>query len=340
MIYLNIKQLIVGPGFFRFMLAALVYVYHVSRLGIGRSAVYVFFTLSGYWICTMWIKRYQDNRNGYWIFLCSRFWRLAPVFILCSIITWLLLVVTPNYIPDKVNWMHQYFSNVMIVGYDMLSFQPNGPAWSLDIELQFYIVAPLLFYAMRKGIWVLVGCLLISVLAYFLDAREILLPYLVFFAIGTAAATFRWRPTKRLALLALATSAATFVLCIASPYRGILLGGVNAGPLYAFNDIFEILLAISMTPWALYTTERKGCRLDGMFGDLSFIVYLLHWPLINAMSVGVGSYPQRVVKICAAAILVYAFAWIIWRWFDRPIDDIRSRWVVRSLSPRTSSTSA
>lgn len=328
----GIADALVGPGLFRLILATAVFVYHVSRLGIGRSAVYIFFTLSGYWICLKWTKLYTKHRDAYRIFIISRFWRIAPVFILSSAVTWSLLLMTDRRIPDDINWIHQAISNVVILGYGFLPFQANDPAWSLDVELQFYLVSPALFFLLRKGLGPIVGCCIVSIGSYLIGAQQTALPYLIFFAAGASAATFRWRPTRELALFALACSIGSVAVCLASPYRGLLLGGVHPGPLYVYNDMFEIVFAIAMIPWALYTTGQKGCSLDRMCGDLSFIVYLLHWPVIGVMTVGDGSYAQRAVKIGEAAAIVYLSSWAIWRWFDRPIDEARSRWVSRAFS--------
>lgn len=339
MSFRKISNALTGPGFFRIALAFIVFVYHVSRLGIGRSAVYIFFALSGYWTCVIWKRNFENHKDAYRIFILSRFWRLAPVFILCSIVTWGLIFLhlygVP--IPEKINWIQEYFSNIMIGGYNLLLFQANGPAWSLDIEMQFYLVSPLVFAAMRKGFWVLAIFCLMSLTAYFVGIRQIFLPYLAFFAIGAAAATFKWRPTTKLALITLTFSGMSVLICLASPYRGILLGGAHPPPLYVFNDLFNIIFAIAMVPWAIYTTGQKGCSLDRMFGDLSYIMYLLHWPVISALGVGDGSYGHRAVRIGESAIIVYSFSWIIWRWFDRPIDAIRSKWVAKALATNAAS---
>ena len=51
-----------GPGAFRFFLASLVVVQHVSRLSLGHPAVLLFFMLSGYWVSRMYAERYSARR--------------------------------------------------------------------------------------------------------------------------------------------------------------------------------------------------------------------------------------------------------------------------------------
>ena len=124
-----------APGLFRLNLALMVFVNHTTRLSLGSAAVYIFFILSGFWISTMWTKRYSRTRSAYVTYLVSRSWRLLPVFILCSLITWAMLFcrgALPN-LTDSV--FHEAFSNTLILGYGSLFYQANVPAWSLDIEM-------------------------------------------------------------------------------------------------------------------------------------------------------------------------------------------------------------
>ena len=129
-----------APGCFRLFLALLVLIDHATRLNLGTAAVFVFFTLSGYWIRVMWEKRY--SHGPYWIYVVSRFWRLMPVFALGSCICWMLLIARGAVPPIHDALLHQLVSNIFIVGYDLLAYRANAPAWSLDIEVQFYLVAP------------------------------------------------------------------------------------------------------------------------------------------------------------------------------------------------------
>ena len=63
---------------------------------------------------------------------------------------------------------------------------------------------------------------------------------------------------------------------LASPGEGILLVGAHPG-LSTYNPDLNVALALLMVPYAIFTTRQRGFSMDGMFGDLSYIVYLLHW---------------------------------------------------------------
>lgn len=323
-------NILTGPGLFRLALALLVFVNHVSALALGGAAVFIFFILSGYWICTIWTAYYSKTHEPYVTYLVSRGWRLLPTFILCSAIAWMLLLLNGD-VPPQINWPHQAISNLLFFGYNSLSFQPNGPAWSLDIEAQFYLLAPLLIILIRHSVWVLLGCLLFSFGAYLLNLTVTVAPYLVFFAIGVAAANVKWKPGLQLARGALGLTFALILVCIATPYKGVLLGGAHPGPLIVFNGAANVALALLMAPWVIYTTGQKGARPDRMLGDLSYIVYLLHSPVLGVIRTGDGSYLHRGLLIGEALGLVLFGSMLIWAVFDHPINRLRSKWVAARM---------
>jgi len=81
-----------------------------------------------------------------------------------------------------------------------------------------------------------------------------------------------------------------------------------------------LLIALMMTPWALYTTSQKTGPTDRMFGDLSYIFYLLHWSVLGAFKTGEGSYVDRLVLCSEALVLIFAASYVIWSQFDQPIN--------------------
>jgi peptidoglycan/LPS O-acetylase OafA/YrhL len=135
---LNIFRFCAAPGLFRLLLALIVFVHHTTRLGIGQAAVFIFFILSGFWISTMWIHRYSKTKNAYITYIISRIWRLLPVFVLCSAISWGMLLYRDSIPHFTESFVRQLVSNIFIFGYSSLLFQANVPAWSLESLLQNY----------------------------------------------------------------------------------------------------------------------------------------------------------------------------------------------------------
>ncbi|MCK1503118.1 acyltransferase [Bradyrhizobium sp. 188] len=320
-----------GPGFYRLILALAVVVHHISRVNLGHAAVYIFFVLSGFWICSMWDTKYSHKRNPYFTFTISRFWRLAPVFVICSALAWLVAVhtgIAASFSPAA--WAQEVFSSIFILGYSSLPLQPNTPAWSLDVEMQFYVIAPaiamLLLWNWRIAVSV---CAAISVMAALARLPNYVLPYLIFFATGGAAYVSKWRPSKGSALASLGVIGCLLATITVSPLRDVLLGGAHPGPLYRFNEYLNIVVAITIMPWSIYTTGQSSTAKDPLFGDLSFIIYLLHWPVIHFVDVASGSVLQRLGHTAVALAATTAGALLIWRLVDRPLNSLRSKWVSR-----------
>ena len=140
-----------GPGAFRLFLASVVVVHHSFPFRAGSWAVYVFFILSGYWITKMWHSRYVRTRNPYLTFLVSRWWRLAPVFLICSVIGLFSAVLLNDrsaflLLQDPVWWLRQFPIAGSTYGVRILA-----PSWSLDVEMQFYLLAPLIIILLAKA---------------------------------------------------------------------------------------------------------------------------------------------------------------------------------------------
>jgi len=309
----------------------------MSRFAVGNAAVYVFFCLSGFWVYSMYTGRYSKTRMPYLTYLVSRLWRLLPTFWLVTLLTFLLIY------PDGTlagYWQrdgaaHFLLSNFLIFGYYFLPDQAIVPAWSLDIEMQFYLIAPLIAILLvrRKlsALLVLLAAAVISVASVWSGNRIPMAGFLVFFVFGMVAASVRWHPSGRLVAICLGLVGLATAGCIASPWRGILLVGSHSGPLAVFTPHANVVLALLVLPYAIYTTRQKGFSMDGMFGDLSYVVYLLHWYACNFwIQAHLG---HRFSAAVVGWIAVSMLAWVIWRFYDHPINRMRSRWVSARMLP-------
>ncbi len=316
-----------SPGAFRLALALAVFLHHTTSFNIGLPAVLIFFVLSGYWVATMWAQIYSKTSWAYFTYLTSRIWRVAPVFALCSAISWALLISRGG-APDGVGSLtHQIFSNIMILGYNSLSFQANIPAWSLDMEMQFYLVAPIVVFLVSRNMVALFVCALFTLFSQWIGGSTTVAPFLYFFGIGVASASRGLKPGRGLAYASLAATLTVLFLCALVLVRDVMLDEPHKAPLLAFGSTTSFLIALMMTPWALYTTSQKGGSNDRMFGDLSYIFYLLHWSVLGALRTGEGSYLDRILLCSEALVVILAASYVIWRVFDHPINKWRSAWV-------------
>jgi len=315
-----------SPGAFRLTLAFAVFLHHTTNFNLGLPAVLIFFVLSGYWVATMWSNTYSKTAWAYLTYLVSRVWRLTPVFALCSAISWALLYWRGD-APDAVGGVaHQLLSNVMILGYNSLSYQANVPAWSLDMEMQFYLIAPVIIFLLSRNIFFLGLCAFVTIAAQKLGGAVTVAPFVLFFGIGVASACGGLQPSRKLAYGSLFATLAVLIFGAATLAKSVLLDPSHPAPL-AFGSTTNLLIAMLMVPWALYTTRQRGGAHDRMFGDLSYIFYLLHWSVIGALKTGEGSYVERLVLCSEALVLIFAVSYLIWRLFDHPINKLRAAWV-------------
>ena len=321
-----------SPGAFRLILALAVFLHHSTGFNIGMSAVLIFFVLSGYWVATMWAHTYAHTRTPYLTYLISRVWRITPVFALCSLISWILLLVREGRPESVGNLAHQLFSNILILGYNSLPFQANVPGWSLDMEIQFYLVAPLIIFLISRSAYAVFICLLISVCSKWLGGGVTVAPFMYFFGIGVAAAILDLKPTPRLAWTSLFATLAIIVFCLALLAKTMMFGPFTDQPLLAFSSRTNTLIAVTMIPWALYTVRQESSSNDRMLGDLSYIFYLLHWSVLGALRAGEGDYLHRFLICAFALVLILAASWFIWAYYDRPINRLRAQWVARRVA--------
>ncbi|HTI65982.1 MAG TPA: acyltransferase [Caulobacteraceae bacterium] len=330
---------LLGPGAFRLFLALVVFVDHASRLALGPAAVKIFFCLSGFWIYRMWTERYVRAVSPLFTYLASRGWRLIPTFALIALFTvafqHFLLGRSWVDLKGSAGWPQFVASHLLIFGYGGLPVQPLMPAWSLDVEMQFYLVAPVLialaarigtpaFLAMAAA--VSIGCALWL-------APHVSPTFAVFFALGIVAARQDWRPSSRLATAAGIVAVGVVIGLVLSPWRGTILGGIHRGPLFRYTEIVTTVVALAAFPYAIFTTRQRGGSRDGVFADFSYIVYLLHWTAIGWLGT-VAGLPTfaRLGCFVLALTATFAAAWVIWRLYDKPLNRARARWVAARLN--------
>jgi peptidoglycan/LPS O-acetylase OafA/YrhL len=193
-----------GPGFFRLFLSFVVVFHHSFPLRLGAWGVYVFFILSGFWICRMWRQRYAWTHHPLLTFIISRWWRLAPVFLTCTVLS----VASGFFLSDAgalqrashpIWWVRQ----LLIAGSNQVGTN-LPPTWSLDVEMQFYLVAPFLI-ALFEGIrpvfrWTIIaaasGWLILFTLRGGTIQYSNLTLFVGFFLIGVTIEMCKWKPSR------------------------------------------------------------------------------------------------------------------------------------------------
>jgi peptidoglycan/LPS O-acetylase OafA/YrhL len=351
----RLPSAILPPGAFRLCLAMAVFLNHTLPVEIGSAAVYIFFLLSGYWVFRMWQQQYRFTRRPVATFLISRIWRLLPMYYLALAVLIGVLSIGPK--PGfpwqtGLSWtaLHFDISSLTLLGYATLAptLRVFLPVWSLDVELQFYLVAPLVIAVLtaprlgaRLALYALSAIGLLDFIIEYggIRAQSGFLPmYLAFFVAGVETARTGWRPGPRLALGGAAAACLLFVVCVALPQtRPLLIMGSFSGWLSHFNPDANLVLACLMAPYAAATLRQTGPfppRVDRHLSNITYDVYLLHWSAATALLRfdGEVSAYRRLPLIALAWVLVPLVATAVYFWIDRPIDGLRARFVARRLT--------
>lgn len=315
------------PGAFRLWLALVVVFHHVTRVEVGKAPVLVFFALSGYWVHRVWTSRYRTSRRPWLTFIISRWWRIAPVMVLASGLSLGVMALLGDGGLAAIGAMpvRQALSTLFALGYAEMPVRPLGPAWSLDIEMQFYLVAPALVLLVRRVPAVVAlaagyGVYLAGLAIY---PGVVLTSFLPFFVIGMVAAEHRWNPSPRVAEAGLALAIALAAAIFVSPFYAPLLGEGGAH----WPEV-NLLLAVLALPQAFVSVRHRSGARDAVWADQSYIVYMMHWPAILLLrGIAWPSAPARVMGIIALAAVVALLAWAVRSLYDHPLNRARARWV-------------
>lgn len=334
---------------------------------MGTYAVDVFVIVSGFVI----FFALDTQRQGYAQFVVRRFFRLFPLFVIlfaAAIPASLLSLsnaahssqyMSPGQLHEIVfaiqSWWQHFNANVLLhltmlhgTVPDTVVFNAPGaflvPAWSVSLEWQFYLLAPLAFaMAFSPRRW---PCLALIVLcaALFIAAPTMLmpvdygafLPFHVqdFFLGGLCYAIYKHRPA----------SIPPNVIAISS----LLLGGA----LFAFHDrgwpipialwvvFFGLMLERSDTAGAIAGATVFANRFNLYLGRISYGVYLSHILIIIVLQAallacapGFSRAAHFVILLATTSAVTIAVSTLLHRWIEKPGIEWGRRLARRMQSP-------
>jgi peptidoglycan/LPS O-acetylase OafA/YrhL len=337
---LSISMVKIGSGLFRLFLAALVVLHHSTPLRLGSWAVYAFFILSGYWISRLWRQRYLRTRNPLLTFMVSRWWRLAPVFLFCTALSFVssffLSGSVALYLASNPGWWLREF---LIAGSNGAGTNVP-PSWSLDVEMQFYLVAPLLIILFgRIGPFLrwLIAAVACGWFALFLfRGGNFQLAHLSlfagFFLIGVALQIAQWKPSPATAIGSLLIFfGTTLALAIFPPtQRGVWRAGLDIAPIPFAVSLWWIIGAWLIVPFLAWNVSQDSPRFDRYLGNLAYPLYLFHWipwEWYYHFSLRSDPLPKHCALLALNILAAVAGAVIILLFVDQPSERLREAWV-------------
>ncbi len=315
------QSALVGPGLFRLFLAGLVFLSHVSVWKVGTAAVMVFLMLSGYWVSRIYTAgRYA----GVGPYLLGRLLRLWPIVIIGT------LVAAGIQLALRGELIGSFWSTLFFLGLASRGDDVIGTTWSLDIELQFYLLLPLVIAGLtaagpRWRVLLAVGTVLATA-AGILLGRAGLITALAFapaFAAGIWLQASQWQPSRAVGLVSLASflvGLAAYVAGAPEPVQDALALDVKH---FSVGTLLVSSLAIPFVAWHVHL--RTGA-FDRWLGDLSYPFYLLHFPVIWGLTEIMGD--TSAMKALALALSV-GLTVLVNLAVDRPVEAWRRRLMAR-----------
>ena len=273
------------------------------RAPLGLRGVDVFFVLSGF---IMWWVHERDfgHRDRIAAYATKRFFRIyLPYWPALAAFLFGLAVIPSTGDP----WMREpqaIISSILLVPY------PNGAilgvAWTLSYEVTFYAIFGLIIFNKRLGLSLFALWLASSLVFQWAGPFPwsfFTAPYPVHFALGMLVAFGLRRSAVRHPLLIVAGGAAAFV---AIWWFELLLSETHARWLYAVASAAIVL--------GLAATRLHWPAVLKLFGDASYSIYLVHYPLLV---VAVMLLPPNPLNPILAPLFALAgglaFYWIVER---------------------------
>ena len=348
-------------GIFRFLLAALVVLFHFGGLGwiVGRIAVFAFYAISGFLIFQVLDRVYLSEPRGIPRFFCNRFVRLVPLYLVYTLLTLgMVRGLGPQAIVDpdgrrilqgvdrgNVELLTEsatFGPDVEMVGsMPVLQFTPTliPQGWSIGVEGTFYLIAPLVVLTTRRRTWRLGVWIGLGLLAFVWGVRtagidldrfqtvvykNAVASAVVFFA-GGAFYYLRRQWGQPLPFAAMAMPLAAWLAVVAIPSLH-----VGAGPERSAGVFTQYLwLTLVLAGLVTLTQVRKLRALDVNAGNLCYGVYLNHFfvggLLLRAGAVSYLGLPGTLsfgfVVLLGSTALAYVTYWLV----ERPFDRVRAR---------------
>jgi peptidoglycan/LPS O-acetylase OafA/YrhL len=310
----------------------------------GFRGVQLFFVISGFILGLPFAAHYLASGPAIKVgrFYLRRLTRLEPPYILTLLFFYAAAFLTHNYHTREPGYyaglpLRLLYGYLFVYGVPPV---PDGPTWSLEIEVQFYLLAPLLakvfkLPAMPRRLTLISAICAAPLLAHIVPRGEsTLLGYAQYFLMGflladihcTAAGEGRW-PAQMFDLLAIGC---ILVMLLVPETKALLvfLPWVNAG----------IFISALRGRWFTRILRRP---MVSIVGGMCYSLYLWHDPLLSFVTTKViangMSLPQAYLRLLLLGMPVAIGAGVVFYMVvERPCmvpnwPHIVFQWVSRKL---------
>jgi len=283
----------------------------------------IFFTVSGFLI--FWAFDRNPNLNKY---VTNRILRLYPALYICLLITILLLFLfSTRSLVNQTSfyiWLAAQMSFFQFYTPEILRFwgvgTPNGSLWTIAVEVQFYILVPIIYFLMKrvKGSYVLFFFFLTSVCAniYFSNINigtlsklsgVSILPYLFNFLVGSFF-YFYWNKLKIIIENKFLVWISAYIIYfnIFGNFLGYQINSYHI--VNVFNFISVIFLSITTLSFAFSFNSLSERLLKRQ--DISYGIYIYHMLVVNTLvTLGLQGSLFSFISVFTITILLSLLSW-------------------------------
>lgn len=265
----------------------------------GYLGVELFFAISGFILSAFFAKVYLRNQNninikGYFI---RRLTRIEPPYI----ITMLLMFIACVFIVKNINFIEGikslisslFYVHNFVYGNGILP-KLNAVAWSLEIEVQFYILMPLLsfIFILNSKLWrrfiLITFALCFPLLIKNLSLSFIsILDYFQFFIVGILICDLYYDSVNLFKIknssVSILTTVLLFVLYFHSENLIAIIFRSNSPLSFFYTNLIQVFSLISIFYLVLFNNGfplLKNSFITNI-GGACYSIYLIHYPTIS-----------------------------------------------------------
>ncbi len=318
----------------------------------GNRGVELFFVLSGFILSLPFAQYHLANGNKVNLkkYYLRRLTRLEPPYFLSMSLILLIMIVTKHK-PVNVlipSWLASlgYMHNFLYHGIPIL----NGAAWSLEVEIQFYLIAPLFFSLfalnklLRRFLFIVLIFIIVLIQSLYPPDFFSLLGFAQYFFVGillTDIYVTNNIPAIFVKNSALLIAIISFTLIIYLPLENRLQIPFTV-PQFFIRLIFPFLIGL------LFISILKNKILKNIFsykfipiiGGMCYSIYLIHGIIISLirdlpLKLHITQYylPNLFLQLLLFSIPVLLLSGLYYLYIERPF--MSSRWVEMLMKKNT-----
>ncbi|MBX3618652.1 MAG: acyltransferase [Rhizobacter sp.] len=329
---------------------------YIPIVSWGGLAVDLFMMLSGFLMAHHYLLRQRrepwDAPSTWGHFWTRRFFRIAPLYYLLLVVAlalgpWMgahrdaVAAAWPHTATSAARYGDQSLGNLLAHAsfvFGMLpdyAFRTALPDWSIGLEMQFYLVFPLLMLAVARFGGLATGAVVIVVCAWMrwqwpgwfqrFEMPAFLPLKLYVFFIGMGIALSRARGRMAPALLASLVVAAGYAM--AERHSEALARLPLVAALFYLMDDGSLPGSARVAALVARVRAVLSMRLSRFLGDTAYGYYLVHLLVLLPVAGLLAGQPAYVQwpaglrwLVCAAvaAPVAYAIAWVLYRTVEQP----------------------